>query len=109
MPPVMVLAPFIFDATVTLLRRAFAGEVVWQAHRSHLYQRMVRHGHSHAHVAWIYYGWTILATALAWSVSIAPAWLEPLLAATAFLPGLWLFGLTRAVERNVVGITRNTE
>jgi len=33
------LAPFLLDATYTIVRRARRGERVWQAHRSHLYQR----------------------------------------------------------------------
>lgn len=53
----IVLAPFVVDASVTLARRAVAREVVWHAHRSHLYQRLVSHGVSHARVSLIYYGW----------------------------------------------------
>lgn len=40
-------APFIVDATWTLLRRALRGERLWQAHRSHHYQRLVLAGWSH--------------------------------------------------------------
>ena len=40
-------APFIVDATWTVLRRALAGERPWQAHREHFYQRLVRLGWSH--------------------------------------------------------------
>ena len=43
----LVFAPFLLDATLTLLRRALRGERVWEAHREHLYQRMVRAGMSH--------------------------------------------------------------
>jgi hypothetical protein len=43
----LVFAPFILDATVTLLRRALRGEKVWQAHRTHYYQRMVQMGLGH--------------------------------------------------------------
>lgn len=39
--PLIVFAPFLADATVTLLRRALRGERVWEAHREHYYQRMV--------------------------------------------------------------------
>ena len=46
----LVFAPFILDATVTLARRALAGERVWSAHRSHHYQRLVLSGLSHARV-----------------------------------------------------------
>lgn len=44
---VLVFAPFIVDATVTLLRRLLRGERIWQAHRSHYYQRLVQSGWSH--------------------------------------------------------------
>jgi UDP-N-acetylmuramyl pentapeptide phosphotransferase/UDP-N-acetylglucosamine-1-phosphate transferase len=35
---------YLADSTVTLLRRAANGEPVWQAHRSHYYQRATDHG-----------------------------------------------------------------
>jgi len=43
----MVFSPFIVDATVTLVRRALAGERVWEAHKSHFYQRLVQLGWGH--------------------------------------------------------------
>lgn len=43
----VVFAPFIVDATVTLLRRAVRGEKIWQAHSTHYYQRLVRSGWGH--------------------------------------------------------------
>jgi len=45
--PVLAFAPFIADATVTLLRRLIRGERVWHAHREHYYQRIVRMGFGH--------------------------------------------------------------
>jgi UDP-N-acetylmuramyl pentapeptide phosphotransferase/UDP-N-acetylglucosamine-1-phosphate transferase len=62
-PPV-VFAPFVLDASVTLIRRALRGERVWQAHRSHYYQRQVLMGWSHRQLAWFEYG-LMLVTALA--------------------------------------------
>lgn len=53
--PVLAFSMFIFDATVTLLRRALRGERIWQAHRTHYYQRMVRMGLGHAHTAKLCY------------------------------------------------------
>jgi len=51
----LVFSPFIVDATWTLLRRASRGERVWQAHRSHYYQRLVLAGWSHRKTAlWSY-------------------------------------------------------
>ena len=45
--PVMIFSPFIVDATVTMLRRLLRGEKIWQAHRSHYYQRLVLIGWGH--------------------------------------------------------------
>ncbi len=53
--PVLVFAPFICDATLTLLRRLVRGERVWRAHRDHYYQRLVRMGFGHRGTAWIEY------------------------------------------------------
>lgn len=53
--PAMCFAPFIGDASVTLLRRLKRGEKFWQAHREHYYQRMVRLGLGHARTAIYWY------------------------------------------------------
>jgi UDP-N-acetylmuramyl pentapeptide phosphotransferase/UDP-N-acetylglucosamine-1-phosphate transferase len=44
--PMIVFMPFWLDATVTLLRRVFRGERFWEAHREHVYQRLVLSGMS---------------------------------------------------------------
>ena len=49
--PLLVFGPFIGDATLTLVRRLARGERVWQAHREHYYQRMVRMGLGHRSTA----------------------------------------------------------
>ncbi len=61
--PVLVFSVFIVDATVTLLRRIFRGERVWQAHRSHYYQRLVQMGWGHRKTALRGYGVMLLAGA----------------------------------------------
>ncbi len=43
-------AYYLADATLTLLRRVTRGDRVWQAHRSHFYQRAVASGWSHGQV-----------------------------------------------------------
>ncbi|MEZ0602638.1 glycosyltransferase family 4 protein [Paraburkholderia sp. IW21] len=53
--PILVFAPFIADASVTLARRLLRGEKFWQAHREHYYQRMVRSGMGHARTALTWY------------------------------------------------------
>jgi len=51
---ILCVAPFVFDPTVTMVRRAIQRENILQAHRSHLYQRLVRRGHSHGQVSLLY-------------------------------------------------------
>jgi UDP-N-acetylmuramyl pentapeptide phosphotransferase/UDP-N-acetylglucosamine-1-phosphate transferase len=53
--PMLVFAPFACDATLTLLKRLARRERVWQAHRDHYYQRLVRMGFGHRGTAWIEY------------------------------------------------------
>jgi UDP-N-acetylmuramyl pentapeptide phosphotransferase/UDP-N-acetylglucosamine-1-phosphate transferase len=53
--PILVFAPFVCDATLTLVKRALRGERVWQAHREHYYQRLVRMGFGHRGTAAIEY------------------------------------------------------
>lgn len=50
-PFMILLMPFIADATLTLVRRMLAGEVWYAAHRTHAYQRLVQSGRGHAWVA----------------------------------------------------------
>lgn len=45
---------FAFDTLWTFGRRVLNGEKVWQAHRSHLYQRLVISGKSHSAVTFLY-------------------------------------------------------
>lgn len=75
-------AYYLGDATLTLLRRAWRRERLWQAHRSHFYQQAVQRGCRHADVsravlftnlglgllAWVSlqgFGWLALAPAAA--------------------------------------------
>ena len=49
--PVVVFAPFVADASMTVVRRLLRGERIWRAHRSHCYQRLVLAGWSHRRLA----------------------------------------------------------
>jgi Fuc2NAc and GlcNAc transferase len=46
----MLTSPFWFDATLTLYRRWRNGEKLSEAHRKHVYQRIVQAGSSHEKV-----------------------------------------------------------
>lgn len=49
--PLLVFSPFIADASVTLARRLFRRERVWEAHRDHYYQWLVQLGWGHRRTA----------------------------------------------------------
>lgn len=65
---VLVFSPFIVDATLTLVAGIVARERVWQPHRRHCYQRLVRRGWSHRRTVLAEYALMFLAgaTALWW-------------------------------------------
>ncbi len=63
---VLVFSPFIVDASVTLLRRLFAGERVWEAHKRHNYQRLVESGWGHRKTVLYAYLLMILCATSAW-------------------------------------------
>ena len=45
--PLLVFLPFVADATVTLGKRLWRRERVWEAHRMHYYQRLHQLGAGH--------------------------------------------------------------
>lgn len=52
-PAIILPSYFLADATLTLLKRLFGGEKVWQAHKSHFYQRATEAlGNRHLPVVW---------------------------------------------------------
>lgn len=53
--PPLLFSVFIVDATVTLARRFLRGEKIWEAHRDHIYQRLILSGWSHRKTAFSYY------------------------------------------------------
>jgi len=54
--PLMIFSPFVIDATVTLVRRLLNRERIWEAHRSHYYQRLVQLGWGHKKTVLAEYG-----------------------------------------------------
>lgn len=54
--PLLVFSPFVVDASLTLAKRTYARSAIWQAHRDHYYQRLVRMGWSHRRTALTEYG-----------------------------------------------------
>lgn len=78
---VLVVWPFIFDGGLTIVRRAWRGENIFEAHRSHLYQRLVIQGWPHSTVSALYIAYALVSATCAfafvaggwhWSVSLIP-------------------------------------
>ncbi|WP_134500694.1 MraY family glycosyltransferase [Microvirga pakistanensis] len=81
---------YLMDATITLFRRLAKGERVWEAHRSHFYQRATDNGFSMmavvAHVL-------VLNLALAALAGVTLVWPSSVVQVAALLAGLVLVGL----------------
>ena len=91
--PLVIFAPFVVDASVTLVRRALRGERFWQAHRSHYYQRLVLTGWSHRRLALAEYGLMLISAAAALLALRQPAPVQALIFA-ALIVAYVLAGLT---------------
>ena len=61
----LLMWTFIMDAGVTFIRRALKRENIFAAHRTHLYQRLVIGGYTHAAVSAMYIVLTLVALRLA--------------------------------------------
>lgn len=90
---VLFVWPFLFDAGFTFLRRLLNREKVWEAHRSHLYQRLIIAGYAHDRVTLLY---AALATAgvglgLAWFVALPVAAPALALGLPLMAVGLWKY------------------
>jgi Fuc2NAc and GlcNAc transferase len=83
----LVATPLLGDACFCVLRRLFAGQRVFQAHRLHLFQRLHQAGWPHDRVSTLYIAATgVLAIAL---LSGGLPWVITL-AAAELLTGVWL-------------------
>lgn len=98
----LVVWPFLSDGFVTFIRRARRLEPVWKAHRSHLYQKLVRTGWSHAQVSGLYGAWcgTSATTGLLWIAGAPGAALITVVVSLASLAGIYLLAARR--ERGTV-------
>jgi UDP-N-acetylmuramyl pentapeptide phosphotransferase/UDP-N-acetylglucosamine-1-phosphate transferase len=62
-PALILSSAFMTDASLTLLVRILQGRRWYTAHREHLYQWIVRRGHTHTVGAVWYLGWNLLVAA----------------------------------------------
>jgi UDP-N-acetylmuramyl pentapeptide phosphotransferase/UDP-N-acetylglucosamine-1-phosphate transferase len=62
---ILLLGPFMFDVTFTLIRRWREGKTIGEAHKEHLYQRLSRVWGSHAKVSLLYAAFSVATGILA--------------------------------------------
>jgi UDP-N-acetylmuramyl pentapeptide phosphotransferase/UDP-N-acetylglucosamine-1-phosphate transferase/glycosyltransferase involved in cell wall biosynthesis len=101
---VLIFSPFIADATVTVARRALAGERVWESHETHYYQQLAYGGWGHRKTT--LHGWALMAAAtgsalLAGRLPVTGQWL--LLGAWTGLYILLAWLISRRAERRAAG------
>jgi UDP-N-acetylmuramyl pentapeptide phosphotransferase/UDP-N-acetylglucosamine-1-phosphate transferase len=83
----LVSTPLLGDACLCVIRRLFAGQRVFQAHRLHLFQRLHQCGWPHARVSSLYISATVVLSiasllgGLPWVIALA---------ALELLIGIWL-------------------
>jgi Fuc2NAc and GlcNAc transferase len=83
----VITLPLLGDAIYTLFCRLLRRENIFQAHRSHLYQRLQKSGWSHRLVASVYIGLTFLIATGLYFFGAAAAWLGLILTLVAILAG----------------------
>ncbi|NCS38296.1 MAG: glycosyltransferase family 4 protein [Microcystis aeruginosa BS13-10] len=99
-----ITLPLIGDAIYTLICRLIRKENIFQAHRSHLYQRLHKSGLSHPQVAIIYIGVTLLIAISINYLRILGAWLSlPLILGLIVLGEIYL---NRKVSEHNLSVTR---
>jgi UDP-N-acetylmuramyl pentapeptide phosphotransferase/UDP-N-acetylglucosamine-1-phosphate transferase len=101
----MVMLLFLTDATLTLLFRVIRGERWYNAHRQHLYQRLIADGWTHGQVAMLYqaFNLTLVLPGIVVAVNFpALAWATVLALTLIFVLG-WCLLISRSGVPTQVG------
>lgn len=98
-----VVWPFVFDSGFTLVRRWRRGEKLTDAHRSHLYQRLVIAGWSHAATSLMYIVWAATTAGAGWAMTVGLPWSGTIGLSWAVVSGILVWQLTLRVERGTAG------
>lgn len=90
---ILLVWPFVFDTSFTLVRRMINKENIFEAHRSHIYQRLVIAGYSHRFVTLMYMGLAATGAILAffWVRGSHPLDAFAILMPVMLFIGLWRF------------------
>ncbi|WP_233842492.1 glycosyltransferase family 4 protein [Dyella sp. 2HG41-7] len=101
-PALILSSAFVTDASLTLLIRIVRGRRWYTAHREHLYQWIVRRGHTHAVSAAWYLGWNVLVAApmAALAFEKPRMGLMACIVTYAVAAVVWIFAKHRLVQRD---------
>ncbi len=98
---ILVFSPFIVDATVTLLRRLLRGEKIWEAHRTHYYQRLVLLGWGHRRTVLAEYALMLACAGSAvFAVHLSPVSQVGLVIGWILVYGLLMLGVGQLERRH---------
>jgi UDP-GlcNAc:undecaprenyl-phosphate GlcNAc-1-phosphate transferase len=89
--PVLILSSLYLDAGLTVIKRLFKRERLFQPHRTHYYQRLLQIGFNHKQVTLLEYLVTILLGASALVYVEAGEWFAP------FVTAAWVVAFTLAI------------
>ena len=95
----VAISLFVLDATFTLMRRVWRRERFYEAHRSHLYQRLLSYGVTHTPITLVAAAGMALATGAAVLGAGAGLWGRAAAVAAPFVIFGGLYVLARWVER----------
>jgi len=104
----LILGPFLYDTVVTIARRIARRENLAEAHRSHLYQRLVILGIPHGRVSLLYGAWTLLTGLLGLMYLSGGSTLGGAALGGALLSGVGVTTLVRRLEQRTAGDGRNS-
>jgi UDP-N-acetylmuramyl pentapeptide phosphotransferase/UDP-N-acetylglucosamine-1-phosphate transferase len=92
---IAVLAPFLFDSATTLIRRLWRGERIYEAHRTHMYQRLVADGWTHGRTTLLYGSLAAISSACTIAACLTAGRTATTLWMVALLPPLAIPALVR--------------
>jgi len=101
-PALILSSAFVTDASLTLLLRMTGGRRWYTAHREHLYQWIVRRGHTHAVSAAWYLGWNLLIAAPLATLALAKPGMGLLACIVTYgvAAAVWLAAKRRLIRRD---------
>lgn len=97
----LLIWPFLFDSSFTLLRRFMKGENVFQAHRTHLYQRLNIAGWPHSTISTLYLIFSFLCLIIALVFTHEESFIQILLLIALLVLSLIYILAVQRVEKKI--------